>query len=311
MSRVDRLNMLLLLTYADHCGVGPGIWNEWKGSLLWDLYTRTRARLTEANPVDEAAPESARDTASRQLHAEFPGSEVERHFALMPERYLRVTGAGEMVRHFRLVQAREDEPLAAEWHPGDHCTQLVVVTRDHPGLLAQMAGTLTAHGLDILSVDLYTREDSVVVDVFKLREAREHGPVAAARRPAIENALRSAVKGDYDVARAVERWRRGWRRRSKPPLVRPAVRFDSISSVLSSVIEVRAEDEPGLVFRIASVLSAHGLNISFAKIATEKSHALDVFYVTGARGGKLDEEEMHRVEASLTTALDPQRAAQS
>ena len=53
MSSVDRLNMLLLLTYADHCGVGPGIWNEWKGALLWDLYARSRACLTaEAGTLD-------------------------------------------------------------------------------------------------------------------------------------------------------------------------------------------------------------------------------------------------------------------
>jgi len=308
MSTVDRLNMLLLLTYADHCGVGPGIWSEWKGTLLWDLYTRTRARLTEdAGPAEDKPRESARDAASRQLLAEFPASEVERHFALMPEKYLRAAGAAQMVRHFRLVQARGEEPLAAEWHPGDHCTELVVATRDHPGLLAQMAGTLTAQGLDILSVDLYTREDGVVVDLFKVREARDHGPVAAARRPAVEEALRSAVDGRYDVAAGVERWRRGWRRRSKRPLVRPAVRFDSVSSAMSSVIEVRAEDEPGLVFRIASVLSAHGLNISFAKIATEKSHALDVFYVTDARGEKVEAQDMPRLESALAAALDPRR----
>jgi [protein-PII] uridylyltransferase len=313
VSTVDRLNMLLLLTYADHCGVGPGIWNEWKGALLWDLYTRTRARLTEdAGPAGDAGPrESARDEASRELQAEFPASEVERHFALMPEKYLRATGAAEMVRHFRLVQARGEAPLAAEWHPGHHCTELAITTRDHPGLLAQMAGTLTAQGLDILSVDLYTREDGTVVDLFKVREARDHGPVPAGRRPAVEQALRSAVEGRYDVAAGVERWRRGWRRRSKRPLVRPAVRLDSASSAMSSVIEVRAEDEPGLVYRIASVLSAHGLNISFAKIATEKSHALDVFYVTDARGEKVDADEIPRLEAALAAALDPRRETQS
>ena len=307
---VDRLNMLLLLTYADHCGVGPGIWNEWKGALLWDLYTRTRARLDETAgpaPVDDKPRESARDAASRQLVGEFPASEVGRHFALMPEKYLRSTGAAAMMRHFRLVQSRGEAPLAAEWHPGDHCTELVVATRDHPGLLAQVAGTLTAQGLDILSVDLYTREDGGVVDVFKVREARDHAAVAAPRRPAIEHALRRAVEGGDDVAAGVERWRRGWRRRSKRPLVRPAVRFDSLSSATSSVVEVRAEDEPGLVFRIASVLSAHGLNIGFAKIATEKSHALDVFYVTDAGGEKLAEERMPALEAALLAELDPQR----
>ena len=307
-STVDRLNMLLLLTYADHCGVGPGIWNEWKGALLWDLYTRTRGRLSEdAGPVDEAPRESARDAASRQLVAEFPASEVERHFALMPEKYLRSTSAAHMVRHFRLVQSRGEAPLAAEWHGGDHCTELVVAARDQPGLLAQMAGTVTAQGLDILSVDLYTREDGLAVDVFKVRDARDHGAVAAARRPAVEQALRSAVEGRYDVAAGVERWRRGWRRRAKRPLVRPAVRFDSVSSATSSVIEVRAEDEPGLVYRIASLLSTRGLNIGFAKIATEKSHALDVFYVTDTRGEKLAEEQMLALEAALLAELEPQR----
>jgi [protein-PII] uridylyltransferase len=312
MSTVDRLNMLLLLTYADHCGVGPGIWNEWKGALLWDLYTRTRARLTEsAGPALNDQPRAtARDAATRQLLADFPASEVERHFALMPEKYRRAATAAQMTRHFRLVQSQGEEPLAAEWHAADHGTELVVATRDHPGLLAQLAGTLTAQGLDILSVDLYTREDGVAVDVFKVREARDHGPVPPARRPAVEEALRSAVAGRYDVAAGVERWRRGWRRRAKRPLVRPSVRFDSVSSAMSSVIEVRAEDEPGLVFRIASVLSAHGLNIGFAKIATEKSHALDVFYVTDTRGEKLDAEEMPRLAAALAAALDP-RAAQS
>jgi [protein-PII] uridylyltransferase len=309
VSTVDRLNMLLLLTYADHCGVGPGIWNDWKGALLWDLYSRTRARLTgAADPAAGPPPASARDEATARLQAEFPASEVERHFALMPERYLRATDTDAMERHFRSVQELGGGTLAVDWRRGEHCTELVVVGRDHPGLLAQLAGTLTASGLDILSVDLYTREDGVVVDLFKVRGAGDHGPVPAARRPTIADALRSAVEGRHDVAAAVERWRRGWRRRSKRPLVRPAVRFDSLSSVESSVVEVRAEDEPGLAYRIASVLGAHGLDIGFAKIATDKSHALDVFYVTGAGGGKLDEEGMARLEGALVAALDPRRA---
>jgi [protein-PII] uridylyltransferase len=314
VATVDRLNMLLLLTYADHCGVGPGIWNEWKGALLWDLYGRTRARLAaDASPVlgEDERPPSARDAAIEALRTEFPASEVERHFALMPEKYLRAAGTAEMVGHFRLGHALGEQPLVTEWASGEHCTELAVVTRDHPGLFAELAGTLTAQGLDILSVDLYTREDGLVVDLFKVREAREHAPVAASRQPGVEHALRSAVAGGYDVAAGVEKWRRGWRRRSKRPLVRPAVRFDSSSSLMSSVVEVRAEDEPGLAFRIASVLSAHGLNIGFAKIATEKSHALDVFYVTDAAGAKLDAEGMARLEAALAATLDPRGAMHS
>src|SRR5262249_25815438 len=43
---LDNLNMLLLLTYADISAVGPGTWNLWKGSLLWDLYYRALSRFT-------------------------------------------------------------------------------------------------------------------------------------------------------------------------------------------------------------------------------------------------------------------------
>ena len=311
VSTLDRLNMLMLLTYADHCGVGPGVWSDWKGALLWDLYDRTRLHLTPPSGRPEAAADGTRERALRQLETEFPASEAERHFALMPERYLRVTDAADMVRHFHLVQRLDARALVAEWHSAAHATELVVATRDHPGLFAQLAGTLTAQRLDILSVDAYTREDGVALDIFKVREVFEHGPLAAARHGGIEAALSGAVEGGHDVAAAVEKRRGAIRRRATRPVVRPRVAFDAAASAASTVIEVRAEDEPGLAFRIASVLSTHGLDIAFAKIATEKSHALDVFYVTGVAGAKLDEEECARVEAALLAALGPRQVSQS
>jgi len=309
VSSLERLRMLLLLTYADHCGVGPGIWNEWKGSLLWDLYARTGALLAEPDgAATEGRSADARERAARQLHEEFAASEVERHFALLPERYVRATDGADMVRHFRLLQALGERALAADWRTEAHCTDLVIAARDHPGLLAQLAGTLTAQGLDILSVDVYTREDQRALDVFKVQPVGDHAAVPPARWPAVEDALRAAVEGRVDVAAAVEQRRGMVRRRSqRRPLVLPTARFDFQASSSSSVIEVRAEDEPGLVFRIASVLSAHGLDIGFAKIATDKTHALDVFYVTGASGGPLDADERARVGAALVTALDPRR----
>jgi [protein-PII] uridylyltransferase len=117
------------------------------------------------------------------------------------------------------------------------------------------------------------------------------------------------------VAAAIETWRAragykpGYKSRAKPKgrrtpkPVRPAVRFDSLASTQSTVLEVRAEDEPGLAYKIASVIAALGISISFAKISTEKSHALDVFYVSDSNGQKLCPKEMESIESALLEAL--------
>jgi [protein-PII] uridylyltransferase len=83
----------------------------------------------------------------------------------------------------------------------------------------------------------------------------------------------------------------------------PQVICDNETSVSSTLVEVHAIDEPGLAYKIASILAALGLEIVCARIATEKSDALDVFYVTDADDLKLSEEMMESVERALTDKL--------
>ncbi|HEV8630973.1 MAG TPA: ACT domain-containing protein, partial [Thermoanaerobaculia bacterium] len=206
---VRRLDLLLLLTYADHSGVAPGIWNEWKASLLLDLYARTRERLL-GRGGDVAGEASARSRALRTLLAELPAAEVEPHFGLLPERYLRSTDARHMVRHFHLVRRLGEQPLALEWRdPADGgCTELTLAAAvDRPGLFAAVAGTLTAHGINILSVDLCSRADGVAIEAFRFGEPGGHWPSRDERRRRVEASLREAVAGRLDVHAAVEAWR--------------------------------------------------------------------------------------------------------
>ena len=304
---LDRLNMLLLLTYADTNAVGPGIWNDWKGALLWELYTKARAHLSGERPqpwdVDRRARLEEKVVAG--LLPEFLRSDVERHLALLPDRYLRAATPEAIARHFRLVHDLGRRPLVADWRlsgDGRH-TVLTVCTRDAQGLLARLAGTLTGHGLNILNVDVFTRGDGVVLDTFRVSEAGGFLPVREERWPAIEHDLAAAVEGRHDVEAAVGRWTTRMPRRKRRAPSAPIVRFEEGAAAGGTVIEVRADDEPGLVHRIAATLAAEGLSISVARIATEKSHALDVFYVTAAGGGALTPDEMPRVEAALLNAL--------
>ncbi|HKS43377.1 MAG TPA: ACT domain-containing protein, partial [Blastocatellia bacterium] len=308
---LDCLNMLLLLTYADISGIGPGVWNDWKSALLWELYTRARSHFVDDKSLRSSINRRVlfKQQVIRELLPEFLPSEVERHFAMMPERYQRANKPTQIARHIRLIGRLKNEQLACDWYlaPGGHCTDLTVSTRDRTGLFACIAGTLTAHGINILSADLNTREDGLVIDMFKVSEVNSQQPVKTELYLKVEQNLKAAIEGCYDVAAEVERWRaksprRTWRRTARKP-VQTAVKFDSETSPSGTVIEVRAEDEPGLAYKIASAIAALSLSITFAKITTEKSHALDVFYITDARGQKLNMGEMQTVELALLEAL--------
>jgi [protein-PII] uridylyltransferase len=261
-------------------------------------------------PEKDSREDAARARAMKALSADFPAEDVERHFAALPERYLRAADASRMERHFRLLRSLGRQPAAVEWREAEngHGTELTVAAaKDRRGLFAALAGTLTANGADILSVDLFTREDGLVLDTFRLTEQSSNRPVRNDRRERIEAAVIDAVAGRLDVEKAVERWRsrtasgsrRHWGRAVKPPVVR----FDNEASAAATVVDVRAQDQPGLAYTIAEALTGLGLDITFAKIATAKALALDVFYVTDASKRKLGEDALPEVEAALLRAL--------
>lgn len=84
--------------------------------------------------------------------------------------------------------------------------------------------------------------------------------------------------------------------------------WDNYSSNKSTILEVMAEDRPGLAYKIAGTLAALDLDIVFAKVATEKHLALDIFYVTNAAGEKLADDVLPIVEDALRLALNDQNA---
>src|SRR6266436_5676196 len=310
---VDVLNMLLLLTYADLNAVGPGVWTDWKATLLWDLYRRARKLLTGEDAVVDDLSELARakEEIARALAPAVPFTEVERHLALLPERYLRITSPAAAAMHIQMIEAIKAEGFGCRWvRHNVNSAELIVGANDRHGLFADLAGTLAANGIEILSAEVNTREDGIAIDGFILRQASTRRAVEEDRYQAIEHSLRRAAAGELDVSALVERWstRNAPRKRTRANPGRrrslPQIVCDNEASSSSTVIEVHAIDEPGLAYKIASVLAGLGLEIVCARIATERSDALDVFYVTEGDGLKLSAEMIEAVEAALLKKLE-------
>lgn len=305
----DRLNMLFVLTYADISGVGPGVWNDWKASLLSELHERTSVALRGAEPEHAGTASVIADRVLGALgHPEFLRSDVEEFLEHLPRRYPSLVPPEVIATHFAMTRHLGARSALTDWRMSDKgpYSILSVCVHDARGVLGRLAGAISGAGLDILSVDVFTRDDGLVLDVFRVSDAMAQSPIAPVperRHEEISAQIEQVMAGERDPAEAVERQRtRQLRRRRRRPPAPPAVRFVPPDVSGRTLVEVRADDEPGLVYRIATTLTGLRLNITLAKLSTEKNQALDVFYVTD-EGKPLGEERHAEIEAALLSAL--------
>jgi len=157
-------------------------------------------------------------------------------------------------------------------------------------------------------VHLNTRSDGVAVDSFKVRDTASEPITDPLRWEMIENEIKRALSGELDIPGAVARRLRAQAsrlgRRKSDSGVATRVTWDNESSERSTILEVRTSDRLGLAYRISSTLAAMDLDIGFAKVATEKNLALDIFYVARESGEKLTDADLPEVEEAIRNALD-------
>jgi [protein-PII] uridylyltransferase len=215
----ERLRMLYVLTAADMRAVGPGVMTGWQAQILGELYSRTLMRLTGG----QVEPPSRDLVAARVWEAmQHEGSRraLTAHLAMLSERYLVTTSPQRIACHVRLVERLEEDPVATELfhHPDLDSSELVIATRDVPGLFSLIAGTLAAHGINVLSAQIHTRADGVAIDTFQVNDPLGEPVTEEARWRRTVEALRRVIVGDETVEAllARRRPRRSLDRRRSP-----------------------------------------------------------------------------------------------
>jgi [protein-PII] uridylyltransferase len=299
------LGKLYLLTYADMKAVGPGVMTPWQAAILWDLYSLTLARLT-GGKRDEPNRTLLTDRVHAAVRDEVSRQAVMGHLAMMSDRYLGGTGVERIAEHLRLVQQLDSSPVVTEvfHHPDLGTSDLVVVTRDLPGLFAVLAGTLAANALNIISAQIHTRADGVAIDTFQASDPLGEAVTSAAHWGRTLGDLRAVLSGDRRVEDLLAERQQKAFREARPPEAPPKIAIDNQLSDASTVVEVKSPDRLGLLYLITRTLSASGLDIANARIATEIDQAFDTFYVTDRAGRKItDEAAMLRVREALEDAL--------
>ena len=300
----QRLKMLYLLTWADMRAVGPGVLTPWQAAILHELYGRTLVRLTGGRAERPSRPQLA-ERLRAAAGDEQPAQAVKAHLAMMSDRYVATTGVQRMAEHLRMLHQLSNTSVVTELfhHPDLRSSDLVVVTRDLPGLFALIAGTLASQGVNIISAQIHTRADGIAIDTFQVNEPTGEAVTSPATWARTLDALRAVLTGDAQVATLLEKRRAAGRATTSAG--GPAkITLDNHLSDDYTVLEVKCPDRLGLLYLVTRTLAALGLDIATARIATEIDQAVDTFYVHDGRGRKVeDPDALGRVREALEQAL--------
>jgi [protein-PII] uridylyltransferase len=303
----ERLRDLFLCTVAIISTVNPKAMTSWKARGLEDLYLATLAQL-ESGSVP-AQTENRVLEVKLQAVVGFAGDagqeDLQSFIDEMPDRYFLANPVDVVRRHARISRDRLDGLATVRVGPGpsEDVEEVVVVSDDRSGLLADLTAVFAAHDLSILTAQLYTRRrksGDEVFDVFWVKIG-DNTPLPArlaeALREDIVHRLTNRVSAQDLIAR-----------QSTPPpwSIRPGpdvathISVDNNASARYTVVDVFTRDRAGLLHEIARTLHELDLTIALSKVNTEGQSVADVFYVSDEDGKKIhDPERMKHLQRVL------------
>ncbi len=306
---VERLKLLLVLTVCDIRGVGPGVWNGWKGQLLRTLFFETELLLTggfsEVSRAERAG--AAREQLAEAL-AEWPDAERKRYLKLHYDNYLMTVDIDDQIRHANFIREADADGrnLATMARPltFEAVTEITVLAPDHPRLLSVVAGACAAAGGNIVDAQIFTTSDGRALDTILINREFDLDEDERRRAARVGKLIESVLSGQSYLPEMI-RDRAKPKRGAKAFRVEPRVEIRNTLSNRFSVIEVTCLDRPGLLSEITGSISDLSLDIASAHITTFGEKVIDTFYVTDLTGQKVvSDSRIEAIQKGLLETLE-------
>jgi len=295
----EHLDNLYLLTLADIRGTSPKVWNAWKGQLLLDLYSATRAELHRAgaSPINEN--EHIEDNKKEALslvvnqvdETAFNAEQIHLFWNTLPndyfvrnEPYYLAWHASSLSQNpainIPLVSVRFSERLQAN---------MFFVFAPHTNhLLSQVTSAFDTLELNIIEARLQLSSNGFALYSFNAEAPEKDSAVKDKYMRFLENSLRTLIL-EHDGNKPASR--RNASRALKHFPIEPSISF-SFDQQNYTTMEVIAQDQPGLLHNVAWILAQHDLILVNARIATFGERVEDIFFVQHHNNQPVTEESI-------------------
>jgi [protein-PII] uridylyltransferase len=301
----ERLRLLLILTVVDIRAVGPGVWNDWKKLLLRSLFdaAEEKLRLGHKQRGRSEIVAHRQDGLAKALGWK---SKIARAYARrLPDSYWLAEPIDIQLSNARQVADAEAHigeakpSILAEDEEARGATRVTVFTPDREGLFFRICAGLATAGASIIDARIHTTRDGMALDNLLVQDGR--GRSYSDKR--LRNRLVRSVESALTKERPPE-LPRGSAPGDKAAAfhVAPSVAIAERASSRTTVVEVNALDRPGLLARLALAIHNCGHELHSAHVATYGERAVDVFYLSSAKGQKLSHAEADQLRAALLDA---------
>jgi len=309
----ELLRMLFVLTAADFCAVGPDVWNSWKADVLANLYQRTMQHLTGDGAASRPHEwlKERRDDLRALLQRELDVHWFTRQVSALPAAYLMNAPPEQIADELRELKALPLDRATAlgRYLPKSKTVEYTVGAHEDitPGIFHKLTGAATRQGLQILSAEINTLAEGLVLDRFVVHDP-DHDDCPPAER--IAHVCRALISCLEQPGEEVQRYRRVWQFGSTPEstalsAMPTRVRTDNSTSSMATILDIFTADKPGLLYAITYTIFQLGLSVQLAKIATYLDQVVDVFYVTDTSGKKIEDEgRLQEIRERLLSAID-------
>ncbi|WOC25181.1 [protein-PII] uridylyltransferase [Pseudoalteromonas sp. N1230-9] len=301
-----QLDYLYCLTLADIRATNDNLWNDWKNTLLRELYLHTQRalRLGLENPMDQRDQirDKKQQAKQRLLNHGCNEDQIDLIWSRFKANYFTAFSEQQISWHTEHLLSCEDlsQPSVMVSDTAMHGgTQVFAYSPYSGGLFARLVSVIGSKKAQIQHAQVLTTKDGYVLFSFVILEVNGD-PIASNRAQGIKRALDAAIS---DPKKKI-RFKKNRSQRFKDFNIKPKIVLRPHARKDRSLIEIQAVDIPGLLTKIAEVFQAHLLHIHAARITTVGERAEDFFVVSNNEYQALTDEEQAKIHQALRKKLN-------